>query len=305
MAETLARIANLCDGVRCDMAMLLLPDVIQRTWGDARAPLTAQHRSTFPSGPTRLPGSRRSTRNSCSWPRFTGTWNRPCCSKGLIMPTTSDSMISSAPGRRGGSAHSRADPKDQGHLVRFLENHDEERVAAEFSPQVHQAAAVLTFLAPGLRLIHEGQLEGRKVRPSVHLGRRPDEAVDEALLAFYQRLLSVLRRPEAHQGRWRLLDCRPAWETNPTWDRFVAFCREGSTGRRLLVAVNYGPTGGQCTIGLPLDGLHGQTHVFQDLMGPTATNAAATTWPRRGLYLDMPEWGYHVFEWTEGRSAGV
>ena len=33
MAGELARIAGQCDGVRCDMAMLVLPDVFERTWG--------------------------------------------------------------------------------------------------------------------------------------------------------------------------------------------------------------------------------------------------------------------------------
>ena len=33
MASELERIAGMCDGVRCDMAMLILPDVFERTWG--------------------------------------------------------------------------------------------------------------------------------------------------------------------------------------------------------------------------------------------------------------------------------
>jgi glycosidase len=33
MIGELARIAGQCDGVRCDMAMLVLPDVFERTWG--------------------------------------------------------------------------------------------------------------------------------------------------------------------------------------------------------------------------------------------------------------------------------
>src|SRR5260370_37305504 len=31
--DELLAVAGKCDGVRCDMAMLLLPDVLQRTWG--------------------------------------------------------------------------------------------------------------------------------------------------------------------------------------------------------------------------------------------------------------------------------
>ena len=33
MIENLLKIAGQCDGVRCDMAMLILPDVFERTWG--------------------------------------------------------------------------------------------------------------------------------------------------------------------------------------------------------------------------------------------------------------------------------
>jgi len=33
MIGELLKIAGQCDGVRCDMAMLVLPDVFERTWG--------------------------------------------------------------------------------------------------------------------------------------------------------------------------------------------------------------------------------------------------------------------------------
>src|SRR6185436_1908171 len=36
--ETLLAIAEQCDGVRCDMAMLLLPDVMEKTWGSRLGP---------------------------------------------------------------------------------------------------------------------------------------------------------------------------------------------------------------------------------------------------------------------------
>ncbi len=50
----------------------------------------------------------------------------------------------------------------QNKLARSLENHDEPRAAATFPPGIHEAAAVITFLSPGLRLFHQGQFEGRK-----------------------------------------------------------------------------------------------------------------------------------------------
>src|SRR5262249_437098 len=38
MIEELCQVSLLCDGVRCDMAMLVLPEVFERTWGIAAQP---------------------------------------------------------------------------------------------------------------------------------------------------------------------------------------------------------------------------------------------------------------------------
>src|SRR5690606_25550713 len=65
----------------------------------------------------------------------------------------------------------------QNKLARFLENHDESQAAVAFAPDVHQAAAVITFLSPGLRFFHQGQFEGRRKRISPHLIRGPQEPV--------------------------------------------------------------------------------------------------------------------------------
>src|SRR5690242_3632256 len=85
-------------------------------------------------------------------------------------------------------------------LARFLENHDEPRAAAVFSLETHRAAAVVTYLTPGLRFFHEGQFHGRKKRISPHLCRRPDEPLDAELEQFYGRLLDVLKMPAVRQG---------------------------------------------------------------------------------------------------------
>ena len=84
----------------------------------------------------------------------------------------------------------------------------------------------------------------------MHLGRRPEEPVDSVLQEFYRNLLACLKRPEVREGRWQLLEVRPAWDENPTWDRFLAFAWEGEAPQRLLIAVNYGPSQGQCYVRL-------------------------------------------------------
>src|SRR5262249_42653193 len=145
--------------------------------------------------------------------------------------------------------HAGLDYQDK--LARFLENHDEPRAAATFPPGVHEAAAVITFLSPGLRFFHQGQFQGRKKRISPHLVRAPEEPTDAGLGKFYDRLLGVLRQPAVLQGRWQQLECVPAWEGNGTWDCFLACAWEGTDGQRLLVAVNYAPNQSQCYVRLP------------------------------------------------------
>ena len=81
----------------------------------------------------------------------------------------------------------------QGKMARFLENHDEPRVAADFPAGMHEAAAIITFLSPGLRFFHQGQFQGRKKRISPHLVRAPQEPVNESLEIFYNKLLDILR----------------------------------------------------------------------------------------------------------------
>jgi hypothetical protein len=178
-----------------------------------------------------------------------------------------------------------------------------------FGPEQERAAAVIAFVAPGLRFFHEGQLEGRKVHVSMHLGRRPDEPPDRELRGFYERLLAVLRRKEVHDGAWRLCECRVAWPGNPTWDRFVVMAWEspggeraalhggesrGEGARRLLAAVNYGPTQAQCWAHVPFAGLRGKV-VLQDLLGDARYERDGAELGAKGLYLDLPPWGRHAF----------
>jgi hypothetical protein len=296
MARELERVAGRCDGVRCDMAMLVLPDVIRRTWGEASRPADG-------SGPVEdsfWPGA--ITRVRARQPDFLFMaevyWglDEEMLRQGfdyVYDKVLYDRLVEgSAEGVR---RHLEADPELQRHCVRFLENHDEPRAAKAFAPETHRAAAVATYFTPGLRFFHDGQLEGRRFRVPMQLARLPDEPADQRLAAFYRRLLAGLRRPEAREGRWHLLGCRPAWDGNPTWQRFLAYLLEGADGRRLLVCINYGPTQGQCYVGLPVAGLGGRAVLLQDLMGDACYERDGNDLAARGLYLDMPAWGYHVF----------
>jgi len=184
----------------------------------------------------------------------------------------------------------------QGRLARFLENHDEPRAAATFPPDVLEAAAVVTFLSPGLRFFHQGQLEGCRKRISPHLVRGPRETTDPRLAKFYERLLAVLRQPVLRSGRWQLLECVPAWEGNWTSECFLAWSWQAEDGQRRLVAVNYAGNQSQCTVRIPFGELGGRTVELADLLGPARYQRQGDELASRGLYLDLAPWAYHVFD---------
>jgi hypothetical protein len=189
-------------------------------------------------------------------------------------------------------------------LVRFLENHDEPRSAATFSPQVNEAAAVITFLSPGLRFFHQGQFQGRKKRISPHLVRGPEEPTDQNLEQFYERLLAVLRHPVVRDGQWQLLECVPAWDGNWTWDCFVAFAWQGPGGKHLLVVVNYAPNQSQCYVRLPFTDLGKGQWRLEDMIGDATYDRDGNDLQTRGLYLDEPSWKAHIFSLTKNTKKG-
>ena len=159
-----------------------------------------------------------------------------------------------------------AAPEFQERSARFLENHDEPRAATTFGPgDRHRAAAVITFLVPGLRFFHEGQLDGRP-RPRLDAPRPPAGRAGRyrtprPSTSGCSRSSGARRSTPA---RWRLSECRPAWDGNPTSDQFVVMAWEGAPGR-LLVTVNYGPTQAQCWASVPLGGLEGKVRL-RDLL---------------------------------------
>jgi hypothetical protein len=184
----------------------------------------------------------------------------------------------------------------QDKLARFLENHDEPRAADSFMPGQHKAAAVITFLSPGLRFFHQGQFEGRMKRISPHLIRAPHEVLNTDLLDFYHNLLTVIKQPILHDGEWRMLECVPAWDGNGSWDAYLAFTWEEESGRRALVTVNYAPHSSQCYVRLPFSDMSNQTMEFRDLMSVALFYRNGNELLSKGIYLDTPPWGYHVFE---------
>jgi glycosidase len=286
MRGELLRIAGQCDGVRCDMAMLVLPDVFERTWGRRAPPF--------------WPDTTRAVRDQHPGFCFMAEvyWDLEWTLQQQGFDYTYDKRLYDR--LRDGQArpvreHLLAGLDYQNKLVRFLENHDEPRANATFPLPMHEAAAIVTYLSPGLRFFHQGQLEGRRKRVSPHLVRQPVEPTDEGVKRFYDQLLAVVRKTAVRDGDWRLLECTPAWQGNWTWELFLAFGWQRDE-ERLLAVVNYGGNQAQCYVQLPFADLAGRAVGLNDLTSGVRYERAGGDLASTGLYVDLPPWGYHVFE---------
>jgi hypothetical protein len=198
-----------------------------------------------------------------------------------------------------------ADERDgRSRRVRFLENHDEDRMAAVFSARAFQSTAVVHATSPGLRLFHHGQLEGLRTRLPVQLGREPDEAPDPAATTFYQRLLDVTKEPIFKQGRADVLSITPAFDGDQGFRPLIGFAyrHDMEVG---LAAVNQSDRNASGYLRFPKGFWEGWSRVElgERLVEPPEVYVREREdLEARGLYVRLEPFAFHLL--TASRSQG-
>ena len=295
MQELLLSVAARCDGVRCDMAMLLLNDVFAKTWAHLAS-------SAF-----RVPGSEfwaeaipavKSAR-----PAFLFLaevyWGLEHRLQELGFDFTYDKELydklfwrDAAGTQRHLLGQSRESLARGAH---FLENHDEPRIAAQLSPAEQRAAALVILGLPGMRFLHEGQLTGARVKLPVQLARRRAEPPDEAVAKVYEHLLASLSGTAVGRGEAQLLAPRAAWPENPTAQNFIVVQWRMPGPGFDLVIVNLAPHRSQGYVPLAVPELAAHNWSLRDLLGPDTYERFGADLASQGLYLDVAALGAQVF----------
>ena len=288
--ETVLSIAAQCDGMRCDMAMLLLNHVFERTWGPRAGvrPQTEYWREVIGAVKQRHPDTLFMAEAywDLEWELQQQGFDF-CYDKRLYDRLEHDNAEAVR-------LHLCADSGYQTKLVRFLENHDEPRAAATFSASQARAAAITVATLQGALLFHEGQLEGRRVKLPVFLRRRPKETVDRDLQEFYATLLSALRGGELRGGRWQLCE-RTGWPDNQSHMNLVAWCWIHESLRHLIV-VNLSDRPSQGRVKIQADAIDGGLLRMSDEMSGMVYDRNGRDIREAGLYVDLAPWAYHVLK---------
>jgi hypothetical protein len=304
--EELERISALCDGVRCDMAMLLLNDVFMQTWGGLLS-VTPEDEAQEEFWKEAI------THVTLRHPDFLfiaeSYWNREWDLQQLGFNYTYDKKLYDRLLHEGASSvhdHLRAELSYQSHSLRFLENHDEARAFRVLpSESWHFAAAVVTSTVPGMLLVHEGQMEGRVIRVPVQLKRRAVEQPHKGCASFYRGLLQTIDSPVFQQGDWKMLDTRAAWHDNYSWNNFLAFWWSHPTHGARMIVVNYAPHSGQCYVEVPVQDFDAALIEFRDLLGGGAYARDRSGLLAKGMYFDLPGYGVHLFEVMRARKQAL
>jgi hypothetical protein len=286
MIQVLQRIAEHCDGVRCDMAMLVLNDIFDRTW-------------------YRIVRARWPQPDREFWPEATRTvpdllylaevyWDLEWTLQEMGFHYTYDKRLldrvqGASPAEL--RAHLAAEAPFRDRLARFLENHDEPRSAAALERRLPAAATLLATL-PGLRFYFDGQLEGRRVRTPVQLGRWVDEPPDERIRDLYRRLLTVSAMPLFHEGEWTLLDVAGAGDDSFT--SLIAYRWRHEDRLAVMVAnVGDGTASGHVSIASELPPK--QVFDVRDILADAVYTWERTGLAEHGLYVRLPAGGAHLF----------
>lgn len=288
---TLLDIAAQCDGIRCDMAMLMLNEVFKRTWGDhiTSAPDQEFWDDIIPAVHAQFPDF-----------QFIAEvyWGMEARLQELGFAYTYDKHLYDLVMQGKVSeirAHLTAGVDYQRRSIRFIENHDEARAAETLGSQRSQPAATLVCTLPGGALLHQGQFEGRRVKLPVQIGRQPYEPVQEELHAFYKRLLAEIRHPIYAEGEWRLFEVVPG-QNNESHKNLIAYGWQQNGAYRLVV-VNL--TGVQSQAHVRLEGwpdIPQHDWHLNDVLNGDLYLRQGDLLDGVGLYVDLAPYQSHIFD---------
>jgi len=301
MAQTLKEDATRCDGVVCAEAMLVLDEVFRTTWaGRSVPPSVAEDASPYGEFWWHAVSAVRDVYpgfiliGEAYWGHewrlqqlgFDYTWDKPLLERFL------DGDVEAVTG------HLRADDAYQRRSVRMLEDRSSERIAAQLTPAQERVAALVEATVPGMLLIRDGQLVGARAQVPVEFRREPEEPPDVALRDFYCRVLLATDDESFRLGHAIRLEPTPAWTGSESHAGIIARLWVGQHRQLRLVVANLTGEPAEGFIPLALPEFAGKIVHLEDQLAEIVYDRPGDDLLVRGLYVDLPPYGHHLFKVT-------
>jgi glycosidase len=293
LMEVLIELTKVCDGVRCDMSMLMLNNVFKNTWGG----LNSKNKINLPAiefwkeAVSKVKKARKDFLFIAE-----AYWDLEWELQQLGFDYTYDKKLTDR--LKSSSAkdiyeHLQAEEEYQTHSLRFIENHDEERAVSTFGKEKSKAAAIVISTIQGLRFYFDGQLEGKKIKLPVQLGREPDEPINNDIQEFYEKLFSIVAKDVFKKGKWNLLTPISSWPGNNTQENILTWMWTYKNDKRLIV-INYSDKISTCRIKLDVRG-YDENFVLIDLLNNKSYVRSTEEVYHSGLYIELKPYHAHIF----------
>lgn len=293
LKNELQKLTTLCDGVRCDMAMLVLNNVFKNTWAGL-----LNTNSLETSNTEFWSEAIANTKNLRSDFLFFAEayWDLEWQLQQLGFDYTYDKRLTDRLKYSNTSEivdHLKADYTFQKKSIRFLENHDEERILTVIGKEKSKAAAIVISTLQGMSFYNDGQFEGKRIKLPVQLIREPEENVSTEIQSFYFKLLKLCSSEVFKNGTWYLLKPISSWDNNFTYKNILAWEWQLRDERRIVI-VNYSEIHSSCRIKLDVTGYHEEL-IFCDLLNDVNYVRSAEEIYVLGLYIELKPWQAHIF----------
>ncbi|MFA3782176.1 alpha-amylase family glycosyl hydrolase [Melioribacteraceae bacterium 4301-Me] len=294
MIDTLIDLTKICDGVRCDMAILALNNVFSNTWAGV---IEEKNKNSYEEFWKEAIDKTKKVRRDFLF-IAEAYWDLEWQLQNLGFDYTYDKKLTDRLKIGDVSeiyGHLLADRDYQLKSVRFIENHDEERAVTALGRERSKAAAVIISTIQGMRFYYDGQFEGKKIKLPVQLNREPVEEIDLSLKQFYEKLLLITKEEIFRKGSWKILTPISSWDGNESYKNILAWEWKRNNDNRLVV-VNYSNVTSTCRIKLDVKGFP-EEFIITDLLNDQNYTRSAEEVYHSGLYIELKPFHSHIFSY--------
>ena len=285
----LRTIAGHCDGVRCDMAMLLLNDIFANGWrhllSEAPAPkdeFWSEVKSAVPNL-TLLAEAYWGTEQRLFELGFDFAYDKDLYDAVRdVNPQQVRARLSSL-------------PQYQNNFARFMENHDEVRRPVAFPNDRLLADGTLMGTLPGMRFYHQGELEGRTVHLPITLRVGAEEPPDPFSVAFFREILDITKHDVFHKGKWKLLEANP--EGDDSSGALIVYEWRSEKAWK-LIAVNLSGNASQGRVRWPANVFPAAHYTFYDELNDVTYTREGDELHSIGLFVRRDPFQAHIFDIT-------
>lgn len=296
LIDILLNLTDVCDGVRCDMAMLPLNNVFFNTWiGVIRKYGFERPEKEFWEEAISAVKKKRKDFLFIAETYWDLEWQL----QNLGFDFTYDKRLTdrlAGGDTRSIKDHLQADINYQQKSMRFLENHDEERAVVKFGKERSLAAAVIISTITGMAFYFDGQCDGKKVKLPLQLGREPEEKQDEKIKEFYRKLFQITKSEIFRNGEWKFLETFAAGDNDTSYQNLFAWqWRLGNDLR--IVVVNYNNLTSRCRLKFDLN-INSEEITLSDLLNDTVYKRSKKEITEKGLFVELKSFNSHIFSFS-------